>query len=107
MTTIFDIEESLRRRGFLEDSGNPAWLCQVQLNAVIEELGEVARKLRRHEQGVLELCWPDLMRETADVVISAVCLHAYAAGNLSSQVISEKLAADERRGWRHNGVKPE
>ena len=100
--TINDILASLERRGFYGGSidRNKAG---VQVFAVAEELGEVARMLRRHEQGVQELPPTKLAIECCDVVIAAVCLLGQVAGITSSGLLRAKLAADERRGYLHNG----
>lgn len=100
---IDDITASLQRRGFyagkvdLDAAGVQVW-------AVMEELGEVARMLRRHAQGVNGLNTTKLTTEAADVVIAAVCLLAQCAGEDASTVVADKLARDELRGWRHNGT---
>ena len=77
---------------------------QTQLDAVLEELGEVARLLRRQRQARQDLHPTELAIETADVVIAAVCLFAQAAGAHAPGFIAAKLAADEARGWLHSGL---
>lgn len=100
--TITDIMRSLEQRGFyggvIDLKG-----VQTQVNAVIEELGEVARILRRHQQRGGPLDLSTLQAETADVVIAAVCLGAMACGFWLPQQVAGKLAADEQRGFLHNG----
>jgi len=104
MLTIQDVIDSLERRGFVPV---PNWFdprgVQTQIDAVLEELGEVARILRRVRQGRQEMPVNDLREETADVVISAICLHALACGDAADGVIRVKLAADEKKLWLHSG----
>ena len=83
--TITDIIDSLTRRGFLLEKPQhfdfDVERVQTQLDAVIEELGEIARLLRRQRQARQDLRLDrSLAIETADVVIAAVCLFAHAAG---------------------------
>lgn len=100
--TIGEVMRSLEQRGFyggvIDLKG-----VQTQIDAVIEELGEVARILRRNRQRGGSLDLPTLQAETADVVIAAVCLGAMACGFWLPQQVAGKLAADEQRGYLHNG----
>lgn len=99
--TIDDILASLNRRGFYRGANSAA--VRVQMFAVQEELGEIARTLRRDAQGVRGIDPLALATEAADVVIAAVCLLGAAAGDASARILAGKLAADEARGWLHNG----
>jgi NTP pyrophosphatase (non-canonical NTP hydrolase) len=103
--TVTDIIRSLTRRGFIRKPNYfDAERIQTQLDAVIEELGEVARMLRRARQARQALDDQALCIETADVVIAAVCLFAHAAGSRAPAFVAEKLAADDARGWLHSGL---
>jgi NTP pyrophosphatase (non-canonical NTP hydrolase) len=106
--SIKDIMASLGRRGFLSYPNffDPDAI-QTQVDAVLEELGEVARMLRRSRQGREDLDIDKLSNEGSDVVIASVCLLAQIAGNLAPEVISIKLADDEKRGWLHSGMSRE
>ncbi len=99
---IDEILISLERRGFY--AGIDHDTARIQLFAVQEELGEIARMLRRADQGVQPLDVDALAVEAADVVISAVCLLGACAGGASSRFVDAKLKRDEMRGWRHNGT---
>lgn len=103
--TIMDIIWSLEQRGFI---ASPNWFSssrvQTQVDAVIEELGEVARLMRRHAQGREDLDIDRLAAEAADVVIASVCLLACAVGVQADRVIVAKLERDEARGWLHSGM---
>lgn len=99
--TIDQIIDSLHRRGFY--TGPSVDAMQTQVDTVIEELGEVARGLRRYRQGVAGMRDAMLGNEAADVVIAAVCLGAATCGSQLSAVIAAKLEEDERRGYLHNG----
>ena len=101
--TIDAVLASLAQRGFYDHHTDPD-AATVQVLAVTEELGEVARMLRRHEQGVAEIDPVALATEAADVVIAAICLLGQCAGEASSRFVSAKIKADEMRGWRHNGA---
>ena len=98
--TIDDILASLEKRGFY--TGINYNTAGVQVWAVIEELGEMARMLRRDAQRVMEAPAEVLAIEAADVVIAAVCLLGAVAGDMSGDVIRAKLEADEKRGFLHN-----
>ena len=102
--TIDDILASLEKRGFY-DPFLREWrtTTQTQIDAVIEELGEVARSFRRFRQGVDMIDDRLVEIEAADVVIAAVCLLGAVAGDRSGDVIRAKLEADEKRGHLHNG----
>lgn len=99
--TIDEILASLERRGFYGGIDRNA--APVQVMAVAEELGEVARMLRRHAQGVQELSNTKLAIEAADVVIAAVCLLGLCAGSTAGGIVRAKCNADEYRGHLHNG----
>jgi NTP pyrophosphatase (non-canonical NTP hydrolase) len=73
---------------------------------VAEELGEVARVLRRDAQGVQPIDPLALANEAADVVIAAVCLLGACAGKESARFVRGKMLSDEERGWMHNGATP-
>ena len=103
--TIDTVLASLAQRGFYDHHIDHDQ-ATVQVLAVTEELGEVARMLRRHEQGVAELDPVALATEAADVAIAAICLLGQCAGEASSRFVSAKIKADEMRGWRHNGEIP-
>ena len=98
--TIDDILASLSRRGFYV--GLDTEQASVQVFAVAEELGEVARKLRRDAQGVQAIDPVALANEAADVVIAAVCLLGACAGTESGRFVHNKMVSDETRGWLHN-----
>ncbi len=100
--TIDEILASLARRGFY--AGIDHDIAAVQVLAVAEELGEVARKLRRDAQGVQAVDAVALATEAADVVIAAVCLLGACAGKESARFVYNKAAMDESRGWLHNEV---
>lgn len=99
--TIDEILASLERRGFYVGLDHDR--AAVQVLAVAEELGEVARKLRRDVQGVQAIDPVSLATEAADVVIAAVCLLGACAGDASWRFVDAKLKQDEARGWLHNG----
>jgi NTP pyrophosphatase (non-canonical NTP hydrolase) len=99
--TIDEILASLKRRGFYVGLDHDR--AAVQVLAVAEELGEVARKLRRDVQGVQAIDPVALATEAADVVIAAVCLLGACAGDASWRFVDAKLKQDEARGWLHNG----
>ena len=99
--TVDDILASLERRGFY--GGIDYAAVRVQFFAVQEELGEIARMIRRNDQGVTALDVTALASEAADVVIAAVCLLGACAGHNSWRFVDSKLRSDELRGWRHNG----
>jgi len=107
---ITDIIKSLYRRGFApadhELTDEQAKLAvDIQFHAVVEELGEISRMLRRSKQGVDEVDRAMIAHEAADVVIAAVCLLRQAVNVASDaeDVIAMKLAADEKRGYLHRG----
>lgn len=100
--TIGEVMRSLEQRGFYGGMIDLEGV-QTQVDAVIEELGEVARLLRRNRQQGGPLDLSTLQAETADVVIAAVCLGAMACGFWLPQQVAGKLAADEQRGFLHNG----
>jgi NTP pyrophosphatase (non-canonical NTP hydrolase) len=110
--TIAEIVASLEYRGFLDFPARREHInlakVQTQLNAVTEELGELARMLRRHDQGRADIDLPELALEAADLVIAAICLFGYAAGMDTDNVLTAKLRADEveafDRGWLHSGL---
>lgn len=109
-TTITDIVKSLYRRGFApadreftEEAARAA--VDIQFHAVVEELGEISRMLRREKQGVDKIDRAMIAHEAADVVIAAVCLLRQAVDTAedAENVIAMKLAADEKRGYLHRG----
>ena len=103
--TINDIIASLTQRGFIaEPNFFDTQDVQTQVDAVIEEIGEVARLLRRHRQARQALDPTELATEAADVVIAAVCLFARSAGPNAPAFIAAKLTADDARGWLHSGL---
>ena len=114
--TIAEIVASLEYRGFLDFPARREHInlakVQTQLNAVTEELGELARMLRRHDQGRADIDLPELALEAADLVIAAVCLFGYAAGMDTDNVLTAKLRADEVEAvvgatddrWLHSGL---
>ena len=102
---ISEIIHSLQQRGFV-----PELFTEPDIEALItqilagqEELGEIARNLRRIRQGVQEPDYDRLATEIADTVIAMTCALCCATG-YPSDVIYEKLTADERRGWKHSGM---
>lgn len=104
--TIDEILESLQKRGFYDPTQVEFYwkeTAQTQVDAVIEELAEVARELRRDRQDVVLAKKLDLAREAADVVVAAVCLLGAIAGPMSGSVIASKIADDEKRGYKHKG----
>lgn len=105
--TIDDILGSLERRGFFDQAELLKWVIngQTQIDAVIEELGEVARSFRRYRQAGAHIDRDAVATEAADVVIAAVCLLGAITGYQSDSVIRAKLEADEKRGFLHNGSK--
>ena len=105
---LSDIIASLERRGFVSAADNSRRdpdlaAVNIQVCAVIEELGEVGRHLRRIAQGREQLDAWTLALEGADVVIAAVCLLRKLAGSEAAWVIDCKLGADEARGYLHGG----
>lgn len=100
--TVCDIIRSLRARGFI--GAGETLQVHAQLDAVIEEAGEVARHLRRSAQGRQSLDMDLLATEAADIIIAATCLLATVAGQDAEHVIAAKLAADDARGWLHSGM---
>ena len=79
----------------------------------MEELGKLARVLRRHGQGRAPINRDELAVEAADIVIAAVCLFANAAGMDTDTILTAKLRSDEveafvgrtdDRGWLHSGL---
>ena len=106
--SIAEIIASLEVRGFLDWSTRRINLdvqqVQLQLNAVMEELGELARVLRRHGQGRAPINHDELAVEAADIVIAAVCLFAVvattAAGMDTDEILIAKLRSDEARRVR-------
>jgi NTP pyrophosphatase (non-canonical NTP hydrolase) len=106
--TIDEILESLLKRGFYDPTEVEfSWkeTAQTQVDAVLEELAEVARELRRDRQDVVLAKKLDLAREAADVVVAAVCLLGSIAGPMSASVIASKMLDDEKRGYKHRGIK--
>jgi hypothetical protein len=107
-TSINDIVDSLERRGFWRPHNTTSLeAIQTQVDAVLEELGEVARLLRRDRQGREDLDMEKLANEGADLVISSTCLLAHVTGYGAPIVIADKLTADEKRGWLHSGMSRE
>ena len=102
---IDEILESLRQRGFFDEAELFKWPTngQTQIDAVIEELGEVARSFRRYRQAGAHADRDAIAIEAADVVISAVCLLGTIVGWDADRVIRAKCEADERRGYLHTG----
>ena len=103
--TVHDIMESLTDRGFLQEINyfDPEAI-QTQLDAVIEEIGEIARCLRRARQSNSHPDIDQLAVEAADVTIAATCLLATVAGDTAPQILAAKLAADDKRLWLHSGL---
>lgn len=100
--TINDVVDSLVRRGFYNGSISMED-AQTQVDAVIEELGEVARVLRRWRQGVAQIDMPLLQSESVDTVIASICLASFICGDELNSVVLGKMQKDEQRGWRHGG----
>jgi phosphoribosyl-ATP pyrophosphohydrolase len=98
-----DAVASVKDRGFY-DSDNPAnsWgLIMGQVLRLVEEVGEVARALRKRQT-------EQILIEIADVVIVCANLFHVVAQETNcpyslEQVILDKLAADEARGRLHAG----
>jgi hypothetical protein len=118
--SIAEIIASLEVRGFLAWSTRRINLdvqqVQLQLDAVMEELGKLAGVLRRHGQGHAPINHDELAVEAADIVIAAVCLFAVvattAAGMDTDTILTAKLRSDEveavvgrtdDRGWLYSG----
>lgn len=99
--SIEEILESLQVRGFY--NGQDIDALMIQVYAVQEELGEVARKLRRWRNGTERLDLTELAIECADVAIASVCLAGAACGDSISEVMRTKMRSDEARGRLHNG----
>ena len=95
---------SLIRRGFLggANAGSQSDVM-TQYMAVIEEVGEVARTMRRVRQGVEAEDREALQLECVDLLITATALASIACGPDLSATILAKLAADESRGFLHRG----
>jgi predicted nucleic acid-binding protein len=106
--SIAEIIASLEVRGFLAWSTRRINLdvqqVQLQLDAVMEELGRLAGVLRRQGQGHAPINHDELAVEAADIVIAAVCLFANAAGMDTDEILIAKLRSDEARGWLHSGL---
>lgn len=101
--TINDVVASLIRRGFASDELGTPMEVTIQVMAVLEELGEVARHLRRFFQGVAPTLDPVVVpQESIDVMIAAICLANRANGDRLSGHVALKLEMDEQRGWRHS-----
>lgn len=97
--TIFDqAVVSVKARGFHDPAAVPDWmgepLMMAQFARLTEEVGEVARSLRKGGDTLPE--------ELADVVIVAAQM-AHIVGVDLHQAIADKLTADEMRGRLHNG----
>ena len=103
--TIRDIMNSLAGRGFLQEINyfDPEAI-QTQFDAVVEELGEIARCLRRARQSHSRPDIDQLAVEAADVVIAATCLLATVADISAPRVLAAKLEADDKRLWLHSGL---
>ncbi len=98
--TIFDqAVVSVKARGFHDPAAVPDWmgepLMMTQFARLSEEVGEVARSLRKGGD--------DLAEELADVVIVAAQM-AHIVGVDLHNAIAAKLTADEMRGHLHNGT---
>jgi len=106
--SLAEIIASLESRGFLDWPARRLNLdlqkVQLQLDAVIEEAGDLARILRRHGQGRASVNRDELAVEAADIVIAAVALFANAAGMDTDEILTAKLRSDEARGWLHSGL---
>lgn len=107
---ITDIIKSLYRRGFApadhELTDEQAKLAvDIQFHAVVEELGEISRMLRRAKQGVDDVHRPMIALEAADVVIAAVCLLRQTVDSAveAESIVYAKLRSDEERGYLHRG----
>lgn len=98
--TIFNrAVASVQARGFHAPDSIPDWmgepLMMAQFARLSEEVGEVARSLRKGGD--------DLAEELADVVIVAAQMARLIGVDLE-QAIAAKLTADEKRGHLHNGT---
>lgn len=100
---VEEIVISLARRGFTSGMLHGHEDQATQVLAVDEELGEVARMLRRIRQGVDAVDRQQLADEAVDVLIAATCLASMACGPDLGRIISAKLARDEARGYLHRG----
>jgi len=95
--TIFDrAVASVQARGFHDAASIPEWmgepLMMAQFARLTEEVGEVARSLRKGGDTLAE--------ELADVVIVAAQM-AHLLGVDLETTITAKLASDEQRGHLH------
>lgn len=96
--TIFDrAVSSVKARGFHAPASIPDWmgepLMMAQYARLAEEVGEVARSLRKGGDTLAE--------ELADVVIVAAQM-AHLINVDLEQAIAAKLTADESRGYLHS-----
>ena len=102
--TIHDIMQSLAGRGFLREPNYfNAEAIQTQLDAIMEEVGEVARCLRRARQSHNQPDLDQLAVEAADVTIAATCLLATITGPNAPAFLAGKLENDDKRLWLHSG----
>ncbi len=97
--TIFErAVSSVKARGFHAPASIPDWmgepLMMAQYARLAEEVGEVARSLRKGGDTLAE--------ELADVVIVAAQM-AHLINVDLEKAIAAKLTADESRGHLHNG----
>ena len=93
---------SVMRRGFHRAKASEFvyhdTLLTAQVVRLSEEVGEVNRTLRKGDG-------PGMLSELADVFI-VCCQIAYRLdvdGEQFQQAITDKLAADDKRGWLHRG----
>ena len=77
---------------------------QLQLDAVMEEVGKLARVLRRHAQGRAPINHDELAVEAADIVIAAVCSSPTRPAWTQTKILIAKLRSDEALGWLHSGL---
>ncbi len=98
MTIFTRAVSSVKARGFHAPASIPDWmgepLMMAQYARLAEEVGEVARSLRKGGDTLAE--------ELADVVIVAAQM-AHLINVDLEQAITAKLTADEIRGYLHNG----
>lgn len=101
---LSEVLASLAQRGFLNTSYELPYEqagVEEQIFAVTEEIGEMSRHMRRVRQDVLEYDVESMALEAADVFIAACNLLRRAAGVRAAEIVRQKMAADELRGWRH------
>ena len=102
MSTLSNAGESVRRRGFLDGDQAEAFsddLLMAQLGRLMEEVGEFARSCR-------SASGPSVS-ELADIAIVCGAIANHMGWDLDMAVAVKCAADEERRGFRHQGVKPE